>query len=605
MTKSRKYLRAQTALELAVFGAILIFVVGVIIRQALSSAYMQNQNLRAMRMAMSTSYQYSMAQMGAERQASRRSASILFIEDRLTAESGRHAAVDRTPYVTGGSASYSKTLFYPLDAGETQNLPIYDVFINGKHFPFTISGFRTVELARSCAGVSPCPPECNLDCGSGPPSTDMYVAGTAPCAGLDPCPAACSDCSLSSTESFPVTAPCAGLDPCPAACGSCGSGASVQFYPGNLSCAGISPCPAACLGNCSDTSTGVYPVDWESDCASVNYLRTPTCQDSCDANGLPPGCCSPVAWCGLSANIIGGGFSCRPVDIPFNPPRVTGCAKLYGVTYNHPGFAEWCGGPVCPADNLTAGERFDLDRDGTTDVPVGDRGTFSWQWYEITGWSARSDLTTATSLRMHIDSSHVSVDVDRDLKTEGVFGDDKSGRTEWLVTAANVDAFTGVIMSLPYLDNQAGDLDMTRGDSDTGPAPGLQKNARMYSFVNGSYLLLEEGNLYAPDTGQYIRTAQKKDQVDIIERTFQLSNDTGRFCSGIAPNTNGDIWYGEPNPVEACENCYSTANVQRTCMDRVRKVILVRSRIQDLRGRKWVTNTGGDDNVDFTVPPVP
>ena len=49
MTKSRKYLRAQTALELAVFGAILIFVVGVIIRQALSSAYMQNQNLRAMR----------------------------------------------------------------------------------------------------------------------------------------------------------------------------------------------------------------------------------------------------------------------------------------------------------------------------------------------------------------------------------------------------------------------------------------------------------------------------------------------------------------------------------------------------------------------------
>ena len=128
---------------------------------------MQNQNLRAMRQAMTTSYQYSMAQMGAERQASRRPATILFIEDRLTAESGRHAAADRTPYVTGGSASYSKTLFYPLDAGETRMLPIYDVFINGKHFPFTNSGFRNVELARSCAGVRPCPPECNLDCGFG------------------------------------------------------------------------------------------------------------------------------------------------------------------------------------------------------------------------------------------------------------------------------------------------------------------------------------------------------------------------------------------------------------------------------------------------------
>ena len=602
MIKSKRQLRAQTAMELAVFGAILIFVVGVIVRQALSSAYMQNQNLRAMRQAMTTSYQYSMAQMGAERQASRRSATILFIEDRLTAESGRHAAADRTPYVTGGSASYSKTLFYPLDAGETLNLPIYDVFINGKHFSFTTSGFRNVELAKSCAGVSPCPPECNLDCGSGPPSTDTYVVGTAPCALAFPCPAAClGDCSDTSTGVYPVTAPCAGLDPCPAACGSCSAGESVQFYPGNLSCAGISPCPAACLGNCSDTSTGVYPVDWENDCAAVNYVKSGPCQSGCEQ----PDCCTEP-WCGLIANQFGGGASCGQVYIAFNPPRVTGCAKLYGITYNHPGFAEWCSGlGACPGGNLTADERFDLDRDGTTDVPVGDRPTFAWQWYEITGWNARSDLASATSLRMHIDSSHVNVDVDRDLKLESVFGSDENGRTEWLVTAAGVDNHTGVITSLQVLDNQAGDLDMTRGDSDTGPAPGLQKNARMYSFVNGSYLLLEEGQLYAPDTGRYIRTAQKKDQVDIIERTFQLSNNTGRFCSGNTPNADGNLWSDMPNSVEACENCYSSANVQRTCIDRVRKVILVRSRIQDLRGRKWVTNTGGDDNVDFTVPPVP
>ena len=48
--------KAQSIIELTVFGAILIFMIGVIIRQALSFSYIQNQSLKAMRKALSLSY---------------------------------------------------------------------------------------------------------------------------------------------------------------------------------------------------------------------------------------------------------------------------------------------------------------------------------------------------------------------------------------------------------------------------------------------------------------------------------------------------------------------------------------------------------------------
>ena len=147
--------KAQTAIELAVFGAILIFVVGVIVRQALNASYTQNQYLRAMRQAMTTSYRYSADLMGGNQQASHQTATVLFVEDRLTADSGKYGAIDRTPYVTSASATYSRTLFYTLDADEDSNLPQYDMFINGRHFPLTTARFKAVELAKSCAGASP------------------------------------------------------------------------------------------------------------------------------------------------------------------------------------------------------------------------------------------------------------------------------------------------------------------------------------------------------------------------------------------------------------------------------------------------------------------
>jgi hypothetical protein len=319
--------------------------------------------------------------------------------------------------------------------------------------------------------------------------------------------------------------------------------------------------------------------------------------------------------------------------------QAVGCAKLYDVIYNHPGYLEWCdgAGTPCPGAggpgyNLTADERFDLDRDGDfSDQPsgyvpplTGERLDFSWQWYLVLGWDGEPvktsfaswnaettpdpvtiTITQNTALKgAGVDAdAHTAVDVDRDLKRERVMADTKA-----------VDPTTGIITGFTVMDMQEGDLDFTRGDSDTGPEPGLQKDVKMYSSVKGgTYLLLEEGKLYDPH-GQYIRTTQKKDQIDLIERSIQLSNDTGRFCDSggnVVPNTG--IWSGSlPNPVEACNDCFTSANVAKTCMvqnpagDGTQPpVIYVRSRVVDRRGRKWVTNTSSDDYVDFTLPSGP
>ena len=141
----------------------------------------------------------------------------------------------------------------------------------------------------------------------------------------------------------------------------------------------------------------------------------------------------------------------------------------------------------------------------------------------------------------------------------------------------------------------------------------------LYTFVRdsgpagGTYFRVEEGRLY--NGNQYIRTTSMKDSVDIIERIFKLSNDTKRFCvNGIPPpfieriggvRTRSGMGGGQiiPNPVEVCAtaagDCFNQANISRTCMDVPGLAIYIRSRIEDIRGRKWITDESGDPYVNI------
>jgi len=140
MKKLKQYLKdcfkAQTAIELAVFGSIVIFIFGMIVKQSVGIGYQQNQNLKAMRLAMATSYRASEAE-----EIGRNTASIFLIEDRLGVGVEKYGAADRTPYVNFSSATVSRNLYMSLDwEDETdgfKNIPRLDVFVNGQHFVFT------------------------------------------------------------------------------------------------------------------------------------------------------------------------------------------------------------------------------------------------------------------------------------------------------------------------------------------------------------------------------------------------------------------------------------------------------------------------------------
>ena len=96
--KNKRSRLAQTVTELAVFGGVFVFVLGLIIRQGMSYSYQQNQTLKAMRMAMQMSFRFS---EGLEEFAlpgtgtvSRNTSTVVLVEDRLNASADKFGATD-------------------------------------------------------------------------------------------------------------------------------------------------------------------------------------------------------------------------------------------------------------------------------------------------------------------------------------------------------------------------------------------------------------------------------------------------------------------------------------------------------------------------------
>ena len=176
----------QAAAELAIFGAILIFILGTIIRSAVGNSYTQNQNFKAMRMAMLSSWIDSEASQGpgAVGNAKHTNASVLFVEDRLSPDINKYGDLDRNPFIANGSGTFSYMLNYPLDVSDVApNLPIMDVYINGQHFPFTTASYvppRTIQPTDCGAGaVVRSPADAQTAClqaGNGTPQQCQLVA---------------------------------------------------------------------------------------------------------------------------------------------------------------------------------------------------------------------------------------------------------------------------------------------------------------------------------------------------------------------------------------------------------------------------------------------
>jgi hypothetical protein len=223
-------------------------------------------------------------------------------------------------------------------------------------------------------------------------------------------------------------------------------------------------------------------------------------------------------------------------------------------------------------------------------------------------------------------AKNIQLDIDCDLKLENVVPNIEDGPHP-----NNVSQATSVIMTVGVQDQQDGDIDFSFDDSDKAAGKeifGFTRDVRLFTFNKdtgggGTYFQIEEGKLYNADQ-QVIRTTSKKDQVDLIERVFRISNNTGRYCnsSGLPTDwsvrnnveflpgeenniTEGERILGLTNPIEVCVStpggCYIAGNMERTCMDTTNNTFYIRSRIQDLHGRRWITDTSEDPYVNFEM----
>lgn len=481
---SRKEI-AQAAIEVAVFGAILLFVLSVIVRQAFNANFGQNQTLRVLRMAMTASYKTSFLGSPA-----RNVASVIVLEDHLSPSLNKFGPEMRTPFVLSGTATHSRELFQPPTYNAVTELPRIDMFINGQHFQFTVGGYRYVSFFNP----------------NGSPTRP------------------------------------------------------AEFEP-----------------NCA------YRIEYNQ--ATLNW--------------------DTVRWVGCQKLF-------RVLPNYINDP-----AKDKFCCDDPPSCPPPCNGTRCcdPTKNLTASQRFDLDRISANNpvglVPQSLWPDFSWQWYLVKGFSLDHSnpppgggVNSENIIPYEVnfgdtivwsDAKKVNtlLDVDGDFKEETIL-------------EPNWDN-TGVLLGAGIMDSQEGDLDFTRGTNATGPKPGLQDDLKMYTFIRdttsadgGTYLLIEEGKLFegAGDARQFVRSVQKRDKVELLERVIQLSNDTGRFCNWATstphPQVDAGTLLAHDNPVEACtDNCFqvtgSNRTVDKTCFVRDYNMIYVRSRLKDLGGKKWVT----------------
>lgn len=147
-----RQVRAQAIAEIAVFGAIVLFLIASIVHQTVSTSFVLENSLKTLRKAMAMSAKYG------------RGVSLLVIDDRLTPAVSKYGATERQPVIASSSASFTQNLFMPVTCDNANVVPKMDVIINGvqrtfttaawKHKPCSTFVTRTAKTGECCDGIS-------------------------------------------------------------------------------------------------------------------------------------------------------------------------------------------------------------------------------------------------------------------------------------------------------------------------------------------------------------------------------------------------------------------------------------------------------------------
>lgn len=554
----------QAAIELAIFGAILIFILGTIVRSAVGNGYAQNENFKAMRMAMLASWQGTglATGKGALANTSHNGASVLFIEDRLSPDFNKYGDVDRNPFIAQGSGTFSYNLFYPWEPGvdPVGNLiPIMDIWINGQHFPFTTASYVTKTITRPTS----CPYAANSCLQNQCLRNQREWAG-----------------GTINENQFETVVPVTILD----AQTDATMAANAHAIFNELANEGLISLIGAQGATVNSSTLPSAFIAWlEATFPGTGQAQVNQIQSILQSN---------QTQYKLFYTMVVNGTKGTPPFSPTPPQSCSGkdnalCSTLTMLDANGNSYT-----------NTNGDMQYDLFRTGNytlvdsqfppvsscSDVGVTPdmRCYVAWQWAATPG-------TTAASIGLNTASNeYPNYDIDGRLKN---------------VTIYAISQSSGGAPTVTYEDYQGGDIDGAWDFNSCGPKPGLQNNSQIFTFTKeGTYLQIKEGKLYNPETGQFVRSANQRDTADLIQRTIQLSNNTGDFCNGATPqpSVNGS----SPNPVEVCippgsgDNCFSSEqNIKSTCFDENDNMIFVRSRLQDRRGHFWMTDTSGQLKV--------
>jgi hypothetical protein len=514
--KQHKKVLAQAATEVAIFGGILLFVIGSILKLGFQQSMNMNQQLRAMRMALSESWKSAQGHYsGGQISLARNSASVMLVEDRLSIDAGQKLGTrDRIPFITSGSGMLTQNLMYSFEWGMDLDIPVLDLIVNGQRFPLTAAAFWSYGVPA--------------------------VGSLAPCLG-----------------------------------------------PHTLLPSGKRD--SRCTENDCYTKSAPPPM-----------------------GGGPPPPAGPSLPC-----------------LVYYTEAINGKEKFDPVSGGDP----------------TRMERFDLDFDGNPEpalVASADlRAHFMWQWRPVAAILDSDSIKNAAVIALTANMTAQGAEL---LNIESVSTNrpgldvDGDGYGETIFSIASAGGLNPEYVSVFNV------LDMERGDFDTsyeatGPndKPGLQEESQMYSktyanpkIAEGTYYRIQDGKIFSPTDGTFIRNTTRQDHVDLVMRVLRLSNDTHRFCcptdaaaanalSGCRTGTGtaADPYVPRPgqprnwasvlglmgiqNPVEVCVRnsestepyspCFYEVNTEKTCMDQDLLLIFIRSRIQDIRGSRWITRT--------------
>ena len=534
----RLKLSGQAVIEIAIFGAVLIFLIGTIIRTHLSYSFNLNHQVRAMKVALQQSYEGS---IGAFPNSSHNSASVLFIEDRLSPDLNKFNTIDRAAFVASGSGTMSNRLQYPIDYGEVQdNLPIMDIFINGQHFPLTVANYVFRIIYPSNPGDS-----------SGAQCPQDFIGGI-----IDHGPEfyRCLRQEHEWENGSPIFY-------------SMAVNGTIQYKPADTATS------FDLLRNNWDTSSVFTPSG-----QALSADDVPNCPSSDDI-------CKYFSWqwqkIPATADIFRGPHTVNGINFGLT---------LSDGSRNYPGL-DTAGSlreqaiykvSQKPYSELNAILTSRTYAGYVINPPDGSFYADNGKWHPL-ALSGALDVYIANLSPQPPDNAEQLLGLVTDPCIAGPG-----------CPSSNI---TGVVI----LDSQAGDIDTSYDPKiSKGPVPGLMPEMSIYSWVSapvsgkiGTYMLIKEGKLYNPETHQVVRSISSKDHVDLVSRAIRLSNNTQHFCrliGGVYQRVPFlDTHSLEPNPVEACSDC-NGANIARTCFDPGSRILFIRTIIGDTSVRKWFTD---------------